>query len=137
MSDRPVHAVRHARHEGVRRRTRAGLGLLAGGTAFALAATALVDVARADLPVTSAPVLTLGTTIPTAPFTGGTTAAKDVDGAAYVPRDGALWVVDSKARAVYEVDATTKALRRTVATSAFLAATDVAGSGAADATRDF
>lgn len=146
----PSPVARHASHgrpgrDGVRGgaaarrpgrgRTRTALGLLAGGTVFAVAATALVDVARADLPATSAPVLTLGTTVPTTPFTGSATSAKDVDGAAYVPADDALWVVDSKARAVYEVDATTKALRRTVPTSAFLAATDVTGSGTADATR--
>lgn len=135
MSDRAVHAVRHARQSAARRPSRAALRLLAGGTVFALAAAGLAEVARADLPATSAPVLTLGTTIPTAPFTGSAVSAKDVDGAAYVPKDGALWVVDGKARAVYEVDATTKALRRTVATSAFLAATDVAGTGAADTTR--
>ncbi len=117
------------------RLTRRALALVVGTSAIAVTAVGLSAVARADLPSTTQPALTLGTRITTQPFAGSTVSAKDVDGSAYVPGDDALWVVDRRARAVYEVDATTKALRRTIPSSAFTAATRLGTTTPADPTR--
>lgn len=70
--------------------------------------------ANGALPATSVPELSLNRTIRTSPFTGTTTSAKDNEGSAYVARDNSLWISDDDGHALWEIDATTGALKRKV-----------------------
>ncbi len=63
----------------------------------------------------------------TSPFSGTTTAASGGGGGAFVPADNAVWLVDGTK--VYETDATTNALRRTISTADFTNALPVGGVG--------
>lgn len=62
----------------------------------------------------AAPTLTLDRTIRTTPFTGSTVSMRDHEGSAYVRRDNSLWLSDDEGQRLYEVNARTGALKRTV-----------------------
>jgi PKD repeat protein len=87
------------------------------------------------LPDTPDPSLSLNRTIRTTPFVGGSTSMRDHEGSAYVPRDNSLWLVDDNANAVYEVDATTGALKRMIPRADFNAAPRFGGGSAAGTSR--
>lgn len=53
-------------------------------------------------------------TIRTSPFAGTTVAMKDSEGSAFVARDNSLWLADDEGQRLYEVNARTGALKRTV-----------------------
>jgi hypothetical protein len=78
-------------------------------------------------------------TIRTTPFVGSTLVTHDVEGSAYVPRDGSLWISDDNGRAVFEINPTTGALKRKIGRAAFEAAKKVGGASLAGTyrTRDF
>ena len=94
--------------------------------------------AQAALPVTTHPELTLARVLQTAPFTGSSVSAKDNEGSAYVARDDSLWLADDDGRAIYEVSATTGALKRVIDRNQLAAATRFGGTGTAglDRSRD-
>lgn len=85
------------------------------------------SVAQAALPETASPALELDHTIRTKPFNGSSVSMKDHEGSAYVARDGSLWLADDSARMVYEVNATTGALKRTIDRNAFAAVSRFGG----------
>ena len=87
------------------------------------------------LPDTPDPSLSLNRTIRTTPFVGSSTSMRDHEGSAYVPRDNSLWLVDDNANAVYEVDATTGALKRMIPRTDFNAAPRFGGGPAAGTSR--
>lgn len=60
------------------------------------------------------PSLSLNRTIRTTPFAGSSVSMRDHEGSTFVPQDNSLWLVDDNANAVYEVDATTGALKRMI-----------------------
>ncbi|HEU4515179.1 MAG TPA: esterase-like activity of phytase family protein [Nocardioidaceae bacterium] len=53
-------------------------------------------------------------TIRTTPFHGSTVSMKDNEGSVYVARDHSLWLSDDEGKRLYELDATTGALKRMV-----------------------
>ncbi|MDQ4107611.1 MAG: PKD domain-containing protein [Actinomycetota bacterium] len=71
------------------------------------------------LPQTSTPTLELDRTIQTTPFVGTAVSMKDHEGSAFVPSDNSLWLSDDNANAIYEIDPTTGALKRTINRAAF------------------
>jgi PKD repeat protein len=73
--------------------------------------------ATAALP--SKPTLKQDRVIRTSPFSGSSTSVNDVEDLAYVPRDNSVWLGDDDGRAIYEVNATTGALKRTITGSTF------------------
>jgi hypothetical protein len=83
--------------------------------------------------------LQLVRTIKTTPFVGSTLVTHDVEGTAYVPRDGSLWISDDNGRAIFEVDPVTGALKRKIGRAAFEAAPKLGGGPLAGTwrTRDF
>jgi hypothetical protein len=85
------------------------------------------------------PSLSLDRTIRTRPFAGSSVMMKDHEGSAYVPSDNSLWMSDDNANAVYEMDATTGALKRMIPRSVFNAAPRFGGGAqaGADRTDDF
>ena len=104
------------------RRARWLLGVLVGIGVWSIVVTpALVGggVAQA-LPSTSQPRLTLNRLIPTSPFQSSATSVRDNEGSAFVPGDNALWLASDNDNALFEVDRTTGALRRTIAQAAFM-----------------
>jgi PKD repeat protein len=102
----------------------------------AIAVCSLLAVAVSTLPATAAtagvnagiPSLSLNRAYTTAPFAGTTTTMNGQEGSAYVPADNALWLVDTTR--AYEVDASTDARRRTIATADFTNALPIGGVGA-------
>jgi hypothetical protein len=99
----------------------------------------LAGSAFAGLPDTSDPALQLDRTIQTTPFTGSSVSMKDHEGSAFVPADNSLWLADDNGKAVYEIDPTTGAWKRTIPRSVFNAAPKVGGGPVAgpDRTNDF
>jgi DNA-binding beta-propeller fold protein YncE len=77
--------------------------------------------------------------IQTSPFVGSSVSMGDNEGSAFVPSDNSLWLADDKKRGIYEVDATTGALKRTIARSVFNNALRLGGGPVAgtDRTNDF
>lgn len=71
------------------------------------------------LPETPTPTLELDRTIQTTPFTGSSVSMRDHEGSAYVPSDNSLWLSDDNANAIYEINPTTGALKRTIGRAAF------------------
>ena len=71
------------------------------------------------LPQTSTPTLELDRTIQTTPFVGTAVSMKDHEGSAFVPSDNSLWLSDDNANAIYEINATTGALKRTISRADF------------------
>jgi PKD repeat protein len=96
----------------------------------------LNSVANAALPDTSAPQLVLNHTIRTTPFNGSTVSAKDDEGSAYVPSDNSLWLADDDGRSIYEVNAATGALKRSIGRAAFEAVPRLGGGASAGVNRD-
>ena len=86
---------------------------------FATLATIGMGSAQA-LTSTTQPQLTFNRLIQTSPFAGSTTKVSDNEGSAYVAGDDAFWMADDNGDALYEVDRTTGALRRTLAQSVFI-----------------
>ena len=109
-------------HRANGRRARWLLGVLVGIGVWSIVVTpALVggDVAQA-LPSTSQPRLTLNRLIRTSPFQSSATSLRDNEGSAYVPGDNALWLASDNDNALFEVNRTTGALRRTIGQAAFI-----------------
>ena len=104
-----------------------GLLLTAEGRAFA------------SLPNTSDPSLSLNRTIRTTPFVGSSTSMRDHEGSTFVPSDNSLWLADDNANVIYEVDATTGALKRMIPRADFNSAPRFGGGPQAgvDRTDDF
>lgn len=96
---------------------------------------AFAQPAFAALPVTSSPELKLVRTIRTSPFVGSSISIKDGEGSAYVPKDNSLWLTDDNGRAVWEVNATTGALKQKIDRPAFEAAPKYGGGSAAGPNR--
>ena len=84
--------------------------------------------AAALLPAT--PSLSLERVVRTTPFAGGG-ELDDVEGIAYVERDDAVWLADDNGNALYEVDASSGELLRTVGASDFDGVPSAAGGNAA------
>jgi hypothetical protein len=111
-----------------------------GGARLArLLSVALVAVLVGSAAPAYAEQLQLVRTIRTTPFVGSTLVTHDVEGAAYVPRDGSLWISDDNGRAVFEIDPITGALKRKIGRAAFEAAKQFGGGPLAGTwrTRDF
>ncbi len=86
--------------------------------------------ASSSLPALANPVLGLSRTFSTAPFSGTEVLAHDLEGSAYVPGDDALWLSDDNFDRLYELDAATSILRRTVSRADFTDALPLGGIGA-------
>lgn len=82
-------------------------------------ATSLVLTSPADAALPTTPSLSLERVLRTTPFAGSGGEVDDVEGVAYVARDNALWLADDNGNAIYEVDATSGELRRTIGVSVF------------------
>jgi DNA-binding beta-propeller fold protein YncE len=102
---------------------------------IAVAITAFLVPAHAAFAAT----LELDGTIRTSPFTGSSVSMGDNEGSAFVPSDNSLWLADDGKKQIYEVDAATGALKRTIARSVFNNAPRLGGGPAAgtDRTNDF
>jgi len=115
--------------------------LFAGCTKWRRAALIAVAVTSFLLPADAAfaATLELNGTIRTSPFTGSSVSMGDNEGSAFVPSDNSLWLADDGKKKIYEVDAATGALERTIARSAFNNAPMFGGGPAAgtDRTNDF
>jgi hypothetical protein len=103
--------------------------------ASVVALVAFAQPAFASLPVTSSPELRLARTIRTSPFVGSSISIKDGEGSAYVPKDNSLWLADDNGRAVWEINATTGALKRKIDRPAFEAAPKYGGGSPAGPNR--
>ena len=113
-------------------RTRSARLLFVASVAALLA---FAQPAFAALPVTSSPELKLVRTIRTSPFVGSSISIKDGEGSAYVPRDNSLWLADDNGRAVWEINATTGALKQKIDRPAFEAAPKYGGGSPAGPNR--
>src|SRR5215208_4957426 len=96
-------------------RNRSGSTVVYRAAVFALAITAFLLPAHAAFGAT----LELDGTIRTSPFTGSSVSMGDNEGSAFVASDNSLWLADDGKKQIYEVDAATGALKRTIARSAF------------------
>jgi hypothetical protein len=85
---------------------------------------------------TASPSLQLARTIHTSPFENSSVSMKDAEGSAYVPRDNAIWLADDNGRAIYEVNASTGAWKRTISGPSFEATPRFNGGPAAGSNRD-
>ena len=92
-------------------RPRRALAVLAV-VALALTAIGITPIASATLP--QQPAVTLERTVSTRPFVGTRVRTTDHEGSAYVPRDRSLWLADDDGHALYEIDPSTGALKRTI-----------------------
>jgi PKD repeat protein len=81
------------------------------------------------------PSVTLNRTIRTTPFAGSSVSMRDHEGSTYVPSDNSLWLVDDNANAVYEVNATTGALKRMIPRGDFNSAPKFGGGPVAGTAR--
>jgi hypothetical protein len=83
--------------------------------------------------------LRLDRRIRTTPFAGSNVSMRDGEGSAYVPADNSLWLADDNGRAIYEVNASTGALKRRIRRAAFESARKLGGGPVAgpDRARDF
>ena len=61
---------------------------------------------------------------------------KDAEGSAYVPQDNSIWLADDNGRAIYEVNASTGAWKRTISGPSFEATPRSGGGTAAGSNRD-
>ena len=116
------------------------LGVLVGIGVWSIVVTPVVGGGVAGaLPVTSEPQLTLSRLIRTSPFPSSATSLRDNEGSAFVPGDNGLWLASDNDNALFEVDRTTGALRRTIGQAAFMNARRFGGGPrAGDArTQDF
>jgi len=91
--------------------------------------------AHGALPETSTPELRLDHTLRTSPFAGSGVSVKDLEGSAYIARDGSLWLADDDAGKIYEVDPATGTLKRTIDRTAFAAVPRLGGGALAGADR--
>jgi len=84
----------------------------------------------------ASPSLQLARTIHTSPFDGSSVSVKDAEGSAYVPQDNSIWLADDNGRAIYEVNASTGAWKRTISGPSFEATPRFGGGPAAGGDRD-
>ncbi|MGZ4676491.1 MAG: CBM96 family carbohydrate-binding protein [Acidimicrobiia bacterium] len=82
-----------------------------------------------SIPLPSTPGIRLSRSFTAAPFSGTSVLAHDLEGSAYVPSDNALWLSDDNSDRVYEVDATTSILRRSIPRDDFANALPPGGIG--------
>ena len=87
----------------------------------------------------SAPRLQQTRAIRTTPFANRNVSMRDNEGSAYVPRNKSLWLADDNGRAVFEVNAATGGLKRSIGRNRFESARRQGGGPIAgvDRTRDF
>lgn len=97
---------------------------------LAVPAPTLIGAGPASGALPATPSLELDRIVRTTPFAGGG-EVDDVEGIAYVERDNAVWLADDNGNAIYEVDAGTGRLRRTVGASDFNGTPSAAGGSAA------
>jgi hypothetical protein len=110
-------------------------GFSAGRVGLVLV-TALGLLVAPGLPAFAAdPSLSLARTIRTTPFVGSSVSMRDHEGSGFVPIDNSLWLVDDNANAVYEMDATTGALKRMIPRSVFNSAPKFGGGPVAGTAR--
>jgi hypothetical protein len=114
------------------RRSRLGL------TAVGLLLLAVMLVVVGSSPAIAAQ-LRLDRRIRTTPFAGSSVSMRDGEGSAFVPRDNSLWLADDNGRAIYEVNASTGALKRVIRRAAFESARRLGGGRVAgpNRARDF
>jgi PKD repeat protein len=93
-------------------------------------ATVLVGAGPVSATLPATPSLDLDRVVRTTPFAGGG-EVDDVEGIAYVERDNTVWLADDNGNALYEVDAGTGRLRRTVGASDFNGTPSASGGNAA------
>jgi PKD repeat protein len=98
-------------------------GAIGQALAVSLAVTGVIALptsASASLPNTTSPTLKLDRTIRTSPFVNNSSVSvRDMEGSAYVPSDGSLWLADDNGRSIYEVDPNTGYLKRVIGRSSF------------------
>jgi hypothetical protein len=82
---------------------------------IALSIAAFLLTARAAFAAT----LEFDRTIQTSPFVDTSVSMGDNEGSAFVASDNSLWLADDGKKKIYEVDAATGGLKRTIARSAF------------------
>ena len=87
--------------------------------------------ASAAIPVHPNPGLQLVRSIKTNPFVGSTVKPRDAEGLAYVPRDNSIWLADDNASVLYEINANTGRLKRTITQAQLAAAVRVGGTDTA------
>jgi hypothetical protein len=96
-------------------RNRSGSTVVYRAALVAVALTALLLSAQAAFGAT----LELDRMVQTSPFKGTSVSMGDNEGSAFVVSDNSLWLADDGKKKIYEVDAATGALKRTIARSAF------------------
>src|SRR5215204_4177217 len=96
-------------------RNRSGSTVVYRVALFTLAVAAILVPAHAAFAAT----LKFDRTIQTSPFVGSSVSMGDNEGSAFVASDNSLWLADDGKKKIYEVDAATGALKRTIARSAF------------------
>ncbi len=74
-------------------------------------------------------------TVRTTPFQGSRVSMKDLEAVVHVPRDNSLWLSDDEAGRLYEVNARTGALKRTVTARRLAAIARFRGEGTAGRAR--
>src|SRR5215204_5133387 len=116
-------------------RNRSGSTVVYRVALFTLAVAAILVPAHAAFAAT----LELDGTIRTSPFTGSSVSMGDNEGSAFVASDNSLWLADDGKKKIYEVDAATGTLKRTIARSVFNDAPRLGGGPAAgtERTNDF
>ncbi|HLM93471.1 MAG TPA: hypothetical protein VK273_06650 [Gaiellaceae bacterium] len=102
---------------------------------FTVAVAAILVPAHAAFAAT----LKFDRTIQTSPFVGSSVSMGDNEGSAFVASDNSLWLADDGKKKIYEVDAATGTLKRTIARSVFNDAPRLGGGPAAgtERTNDF
>jgi hypothetical protein len=116
-------------------RNRSGSTVVYRAALVAVALTALLLSAQAAFGAT----LELDRMVQTSPFKGTSVSMGDNEGSAFVVSDNSLWLADDGKKKIYEVDAATGALKRTIARSVFNDAPRFGGGPAAgtERTNDF
>src|SRR5215203_290678 len=116
-------------------RNRSGSTVVYRVALFTLAVAAILVPAHAAFAAT----LKFDRTIQTSPFVGSSVSMGDNEGSAFVASDNSLWLADDGKKKIYEVDAATGALKRTIARSAFNEAPRFGGGSVAgtERTNDF
>jgi hypothetical protein len=71
----------------------------------------------------------------TTPFDGSSVSMRDNEGSAYVPDDNSLWLADDNRRRLYEVDAASGQLKRTISPSDLIAVPQFGGGPVAGVNR--
>jgi hypothetical protein len=109
---------------------------LVGCVLTTLASIGIIAAPATAFPDTPYPQIVLDRTLTTTPFAGSAVSMRDDEGSAYVPRDGSVWLADDNGRKLYEVDAATGALKRTIGEAELTATPQYGGGPVAGTWRD-